>query len=383
MVVSSLFVFRLVKHSLIPPPFLRSICPPTKPTSQKQNKSQTPTMNNGRRPIAIPSIYTRDSSVSSHHRPSTTVSSINTNFSNKPAQIPTRTASTATTATTASTAAPVAPVAPVARAAPQNGVLLLVIAGSPSKQLKSYVHTALLKGPAIAEVLVVGETKDEQAIKQLKVDLYGLAGSLKRELSLRVESVQGALTEEPLRQHLSSVLDRRGQTGGEADKKELHGVLCDLDEHESQPLDVLEVETTVLMDQWLRSVGFIHAIARTTIPLLRVAAHRAMQATSSTEQAAKRPFFATTLSSSAASSGAMHATGLRALLDSLSTLGNREITFGSADTLLAPEPEPVVQENHPVVAPTSGWRDEPDDLSPGESPTKLWGMWSQYQEGNF
>jgi hypothetical protein len=264
-------------------------------------------------------------------------------------------------------------------------VLLLVIAGSPSRHLKSYVQSALLKDLAIAEVLVVGEAKDEQAIKQLKVELYGLAGSLKRELSLRVESIQGAVTEDQLRQHLSSVLDSKSQAGSEADKKELHGVLCDLDERESQPLDVLEIETAALMDQWLHSVGFVHAVARTSIPLLRVAAHRAAQATPSTEYTARQPFFATTLSSSATASTSMHTTGLRALLDSLSTLGNREITFAPADTLLAPEPEPVIQENQPVVAPTNGWSQDAAEFSPGESPTKLWGMWSQYQdqEGDF
>jgi hypothetical protein len=318
----------------------------------------------GRRPVVVPSIYTRDSSVSSF-RPSTAVSSISTNFSNKSAPIPVR-------------AAPVA--------APQTvGVLLIVIAGSPSKHLKSYVQSALLKDLVIAEVLVVGEAKDEQALKQLKVELYGLAGSLKRELSLRMEFVQGAVTEEQLRQHLSSVLDGKVQAGGEADKKKLHGVLCDLDEHESQPLDVLEVETAALMDQWLHSVGFVHAVARTSIPLLRVAAHRAAQAAPSNEHAVKNPFFATTLSSTATTSTSMHTTGLRALFDSLSTLGNREITFGTADSLLAPEPEPVIQEHQPVVAPTNGWSQESDDFSPGESPTKLWGMWSQYQdqEGNF
>lgn len=323
-----------------------------------------------RKPVVIPSIYTqgtRNSSVSSH-RPSTTLSSISTNFSNNSAQ------------TSVQAAAPAAPLT-----APQNvGVLLLVIAGSPSRHLKSYVQSALLKDQAIAEVLVVGEAKDEQAVKQLKVELYGLAGSLKRELLLRVESVQGAVTEDQLRQHLSSVLDSKSQAGGEADKKELHGVLCDLDERESQPLDVLEIETAALMDQWLHSVGFVHAVARTSIPLLRVAAHRAAQATPS-EHTKRQPFFATTLSSSANASTSMHTTGLRALLDSLSTLGNREITFAAADTLLAPEPEPVAHENQPVLAPTNAWSQDEAEFSPGESPTKLWGMWAQYQdqEGAF
>ena len=320
----------------------------------------------GRRPVVIPSIYTqgtRNSSVSSH-RPSTTLSSISTNFSNNSTQTPVK----------------AEPAAPPLTAPRTVGVLLLVIAGNPSRHLKSYVQSALLKDSAIAEVLVVGEAKDEQAIKQLKVELYGLAGSLKRELSLRVEIVQGAVTEDLLRQHLSIVMESKSQNGGEADKKELHGVLCDLAERESQPLDVLEIETAALMDQWLHSVGFVHAIARTSIPLLRVAAHRAAQATPSTEYAARQPFFATTLSSSTTASTSMHTTGLRALLDSLSTLGNREITFSSADILLAPEPEPVVHENQPVVAPTNGWSQDPAEFSPGESPTKLWGMWSQYQE---
>lgn len=272
-------------------------------------------------------------------------------------------------------------------AVPQNGVLLLVIAGNPSKNLKSYVQTALSKGPSISEILIVGEQKYEQALKALKVEMYGLAGSLQRELGLRVEYVEGTLSEEQLRKHLGSVLERGHQGAGQADKKELQGVLCDLDDNESQPLDVLEVESAVLMDQWLRSVGFVHTIARSTIPLLRVSAHRAAHADQTSGSSLRCPFFVTTLSSSAANNSSMHHTALRALLASLSTLGNREITFGSADVLLAPEPEPViVQEKQPTMAPTNGWTQQADDdFQAGESPTKLWGMWSNMQDelGSF
>lgn len=269
---------------------------------------------------------------------------------------------------------------------PQNGVLLLVIAGGPSRNLKTYVQTALSNGPSIGKILIVGEKKDEQALKQLKVEMYGLAGSLKRELGLRVEYLEGALSEEQLRKHLDSVLERGNQgSAGEADKKELQGVLCDLDASADQPLDVLEVESAVLMDQWSRSVGFVHNIARTTIPLLRVAAHRAAQVAQAPERTLKCPFFITTLSSSTTYGDLMHITALCALLSSLSTLGNREITFGSADVLLAPEPEPeperiVQKEQQPVVAPTNGWNDQADDFEAGESPTKLWGMWSNMQD---
>lgn len=273
-------------------------------------------------------------------------------------------------------------------APPQNGVLLIIIAGTPNASLKSYVQTALSKGTSIAEVLVLGEKKDEQALKELKVDMYGLAGKMQRELGVQVELLHGELSEESLKDHLGGALKEKRAVGGRNDsaagRKELHGVICDLDDRETQPVEVLEVESVVLMNQWLRSVGFVHIIARSTIPLLRVAAHRAAQSTPASERALKFPIFATTLSPSAANSGSMHNVALRALLDSLNTPGNHEITFGSADVLLAPEPEPVKQESQSTLAPTNGWSDHSQDSPAEESPTKLWGMWSMQQEiGNF
>jgi hypothetical protein len=140
---------------------------------------------NGRKP-PISSIYTRNSSVSSY-RPSSGVSSISIQTSNTqpPPQVrvPTRTA-------------PLAPPAPPAIT--RNGVLFVIIDGNPSKQLKSNVQVALSKGRTIAELLILGEQKHEQALKQFKVEMYGLAGSLKRELGVRVEFLEGALNEEQL-----------------------------------------------------------------------------------------------------------------------------------------------------------------------------------------
>lgn len=325
---------------------------------------------NGRRPL-VPSIYTRESSISSH-RPSTAVSSRSNIPPAQPVQAP-----------------PQVQQSP-APAVPQNGVLLIVIAGTPNPSLKSWVQTALTKGLAIAEVLVLGEKKDEQTLKEFKVDMYGLAGSMQRELGVQVEFVQGEMSEEVLKDHLGKALKEarpvgsRNDSSAHAGRKELHGVVCDLDDGQVQPVDVLEVESAVLMSQWLRSVGFVHTIARSTIPLLRVAAHRAVQSTQTPERALKFPIFTTTLNSSAANSGSMHNVALRALLESLSTPGNRDITFGSTDVLLAPEPEPVRQENHATLAPTNGWNDHAEDSPGEESPTKLWGMWSMQQEiGNF
>lgn len=327
---------------------------------------------NGRRPIQIPSIYTRDSSISSH-RPSTTASSISTLPPAQPAQVPPQ----------PQQSAPAPP-----PAAPQNGVLLIIIGGTPNSSLKSYVQTALTKGSSITEVLVLGEKKAEQALKELKVDMYGLAGSMQRELGVQVEHLQGDVSEEVLNDYLGKALKEQRAIGGRNDsaagRRELHGVICDLDDGEVQPVDVLEVESAVLMKQWLRSVGFVHTIARSTIPLLRVAAHRAAQSTPSAGNALKFPVFTTTLHSSAANSDSMHIVALRALLEGLSTPGNRDITFGSAEVLLAPEPEPVRQENQSTLAPTNGWSDHAPDSPAEESPTKLWGMWSMQQEiGNF
>ena len=326
---------------------------------------------NGRKP-PISSIYTRNSSVSSY-RPSTSVSSISTQTSNNqppPVRVPTRTAA-------------LAPPAPPAIT--RNGVLFVIINGSPSKQLKSNVQVALSKGRTIAELVIVGEQKDEQALKQFKVDMYGLAGSLKRELGVRVEFVQGVLNEEQLRAFLGSVLGSGNGgkvNGGDSDRKELHGVLCDLGENEEESAHILDIEPAALMDRFLHSVGYVHAIARTTIPLLRVAAHHASAQTPTTsEKTLQCPFFVTTLSPLPPKNVSIHDTAIRALLNSLSTPGNRGITFGSANILLAPEPEPVPQEIQPVVAPTNGWREqEEDDFTAGESPTKMWSMWSDMQD---
>jgi hypothetical protein len=326
---------------------------------------------NGRKP-PISSIYTRNSSVSSY-RPSTSVSSISTTTSNTqppPIRVPTRTAA-------------LAPPAPPAIT--RNGALFVIINGSPSKQLKSNVQVALSKGRTIAELVIVGEQKDEQALKQFKVDMYGLAGSLKRELGVRVEFVQGVLDEEQLRAFLGSVLGSGSGgavNGGDSDRKELHGVLCDLGEHEEESAHILDIEPAALMDRFLHSVGYVHAIARTTIPLLRVAAHHASAQTPTTsEKTLQCPFFVTTLSPLPPKNVSIHDTALRALLNSLSTPGNRGITFGSANILLAPEPEPIPQEIQPAVAPTNGWREqEEDDFTAGESPTKMWSMWSDMQD---
>jgi hypothetical protein len=326
---------------------------------------------NGRKP-PIPSIYTRNSSVSSY-RPSTSVSTISTQTSNTqppPVRVPTRTAA-------------LAPPAPPAIT--RNGVLFVIINGSPSKQLKSNVQVALSKGRTIAELVIVGEQKDEQTLKQFKVDMYGLAGSLKRELGVRVEFVQGVLNEEQLRAFLGSVLGSGNggavNGGGDSDRKELHGVLCDLGENEEESAHILDIEPAALMDRFLHSVGYVHAIARTTIPLLRVAAHHAAAQTPTTEKTLQCPFFVTTLSPLPPKNVSIHDTALRALLNSLSTPGNRGITFGSANILLAPEPEPIPQEIQPTVAPTNGWREQQeDDFTAGESPTKMWSMWSDMQD---
>lgn len=325
---------------------------------------------NSRKP-PVPSIYTRNSSVSSF-RPSTAVSSISTQASitQPPVRAPTRTAALA----------PPAP-PPITR----NGVLFLIIDGSPSKQLKSNVQVALSKGRTIAELVIVGEQKDEQALKQFKVEMYGLAGSLKRELGVRVELVREVLNEEQLRTFLGSVLgsgDGEAVKGSDSDRKELHGVLCDLGDNKEESVDILDIESAALMDRFLRSVGYVHTIARTTIPLLRVAAHHAAAQTPTTsEKTLQCPFFVTTLSPLPPKNVSIHDTALRALLNSLSTPGNRGITFGSADVLLAPEPEPIPQEHQPAVAPTNGWREQAeDDFTAGESPTKMWSMWSDMQD---
>jgi len=239
----------------------------------------------------------------------------------------------------------------------------------------------------------------EEVLKQLKMDFYGLAGSLQRELGVHLifqQDWSGAA----LRQSLEQVLGHGKQVsstgtvgsvaaklnGGGAERKAegktLRAVICDMKLAPPDEVDVLELETSDLEAQWRQSVGLLHAVAQTTVSHLRMGAAHQAAAPNAPAHSLRNPFFAVTIPSIGKSSRpSLHETNVRALLDDVSLTSSRHgVTIGFADQLLLPDPElaPVPQSSKAAAAPTSAWNDtDTGDFSAGESPTKLWGLWAQ------
>lgn len=246
---------------------------------------------------------------------------------------------------------------------------------------------------------MLASKQHEGSLKQLKMDLYGLAGSLQRELGVHL-IFQQDWSGDAIRHSLDEVLvsGRKASSTGavgsaaaklngngvekKAESKTLRAVICDLKLAPPEEADVLELDTNELEVQWRQSVGFVHAVAQGTVPHLRVGAVQQAAAPGAPAQSLQSPFFAMTIPSAVKSSRlSLHETSVRALLDNLSqTSGRQGVTIGFADPLLLPDPEPVPapQTSKTVIAPTTAWNDaDTGDFSAGESPTKLWGLWAQ------
>lgn len=238
----------------------------------------------------------------------------------------------------------------------------------------------------------------EEVLKQLKMEFYGLAGSLQMELGVHLifqQDWSGLAVRQSLEEVLGSARKASGTgtvgsaaaklDGNGAEKKAvskaLRAVICDLKIAPPDEADVLELETSDLEAQWRLSVGLVHAVAQSTVPHLRVSAVQ-QPAVAEAAQSLRCPFFITTIPSVGKPSRlSLHETSVRALLDNLSQSSSRHgVLMGFADQLLLPDPEPAPapQTSNTIVAPTGGWNDtDTGDFSAGESPTKLWGLWAQ------
>lgn len=291
-----------------------------------------------------------------------------------------------------------APVPPAA-VAPANDVLLLAIAGQPDSGLKTYVKTVLSKVAGIKDVVILAVRQYEEVLKQLKMDLYGLAGSLQRELGVHL-FFQQDWSSEAIRLNVEEALGSGrkitspGAVGTAAAKlngngvekksenKTLQAVICDLALASGDQTDLLEQDTSELEAQWRQSVGFVHAVAQCTVPHLRVSAAGQSAMSDASTKTLQRPFFATTIpSASSFARPSLHETSVRTLLSDLSRTSTRQgVTIGFADQLLIPDPEPApkLQTSTASEMQSNAWNDgEPADFSAGESPTKLWGLWAQ------
>ncbi|KAF2716926.1 hypothetical protein K431DRAFT_206248, partial [Polychaeton citri CBS 116435] len=267
-----------------------------------------------------------------------------------------------------------------------KGLLILAIAGPPAKELRTYVEGLLSRSPA-AEVAILGLTRHESSLKQLKMDMYGLAGKLSLELAVQLCLREG-WTAGVLEDAIHEALGRRkgsapasptnGSVAANGIPKEIKGIICCPQvDHGS---DLLGVETHDLASSWQSSVGFLHAAARGSIPWM---ATRAQGVASKSRL--QGPFLFTTnaLAIPGAVAQSIHRPSMRALLDSLDRFyGPSGITFGHAEHELKYEPEletvqrPSTNGTGKLSVDTHAYGDRYADEDVGDSPTKLWGMWA-------
>lgn len=200
---------------------------------------------------------------------------------------------------------------------------------------------------------MLGSRSQESAIKQLKMDLYGIAGSMQRELG-----VYTYLQDDWSPSAVETAVQKLGES------KQITNVICDLEDAGSMSTtNVLNLDTHDLERSWQRSVGLLHAVAKQTL---------------GQDVARNGSFFLANSATDGSPVTSIHKTSVQALLDNLAqTYTSAGVVVGHAEHILVPEPEPVKANGGTQLAPTNGWNDNDAGFTPSESPTKLWALWSE------
>ncbi|KAI5359569.1 hypothetical protein Slin14017_G104710 [Septoria linicola] len=260
------------------------------------------------------------------------------------------------------------------------GVLLVVVASSLHPNLLQHVET-LLTRQSFSGIVLAAKQEQEAALKQLKMDTYALIGKLRREMSVETQ-----LRESWSNAEISTLLHLATRNGAS-----LQGVLvCPDYADSSEGLDVFELGEDVLERSWKQSVAFLHATTKAVIPQLlsRATVVLANDAAPNSRfvKTPRGPFFivASESANSAASQIARAASDV--LIRQLQSATNlKGLTVGNAESLLIPDPI-VREEAKPVLEPviTNVGYDghvQDSDFAPGESPTKLWALYNQLDNG--
>ncbi|KAI7347750.1 hypothetical protein KC320_g7044 [Hortaea werneckii] len=259
-----------------------------------------------------------------------------------------------------------APEPPQRKTVPKAGLLLVITAGRIHEQTKKHLEV-MLKKRLYTGVAVVGLQEHEAAIKQFKMDIWGLIGKLGREMGAHAHFFPD-LAEGSILRAVSAAVEGN----------DLGAVLCNVDYPGSAEKDLTLMARDEMLRSWNFSVGFLHSVAKPTMPLLLPGSSTNADPGLTfllTETGASNP--ATVLSRAAC----------EALFRELQTrYAEQGMTVEHADRVLIPEPEPVPEKPTANGVPplqTNGFAQQPLDepeFTAGESPTKLWNMWALAQE---
>ncbi|GAB7364712.1 hypothetical protein MBLNU230_g5512t1 [Neophaeotheca triangularis] len=258
-----------------------------------------------------------------------------------------------------------------------NNTLLIAVAGTPSIPLiKTYVQRMLNK-TTVSEIAILGITAHETLFKQLKMDMYGLAGKLGRDMGVQVylrEAWSPRAVAAAVEEVVSDV--RPTSDGFKATSRDVGAVVCfpRLSDGRAGHEDVLELSSEDLQANWLSSVAFVHGIGKACLPKMREGL--------GTGQA----FFLTAYEHPREEDQSLNLPAVEALMEKLAKGFAGAVVVGRAEIVLPPEPEPEVV-RAPVGVPAQGppslqiqTAQPRDDETPPESPSKLWSMWQMQNE---
>ncbi|KAK3723209.1 hypothetical protein LTR37_001932 [Vermiconidia calcicola] len=243
---------------------------------------------------------------------------------------------------------------------PAKGLLLLVIAALPHPATISYIEM-MLKGGSYSELTVIGHVEQETELKQVKMSVYALLGKLSLEVGVHLE-LQKSWNES----EISTAVSKASRAGDP-----IHGVLCSpaYDGNISQGSDILALDESEFQRPWTYSVGFLHSLAKATLPHMWENGHI---------QRGKSGFFLITPPTESSAASSVYKAACDRLVDLIAEANaSSELTVAYADTVLIPEPEPVRTNGTPSLPIPTRTKD-PDDyeFSGQESPTKLWNLWA-------
>jgi hypothetical protein len=259
--------------------------------------------------------------------------------------------------------------APVQMPAPAHapmvkGLLVIAIATTMHPSTSSYIEMMLKRG-SYSGILMVGRLEKEKELKELKMNIYALLGKLSVEAGvyLELQNEWGS----------SSISDAIAKAS--LGTENINGVLCcpSYDTDPSESLDILRVDEDQLQSPWKLSVGFLHSIAKTTISKMRPRMN--IGRTTNLYFLVTEPTETTAISN-------LYETACESIVTQLAENSSLSgITIAYAHDVLIPEPEPLKTNGSLDRSAGAGPIDlDVEDFAPGESPTRLWGMWALQDE---
>lgn len=264
---------------------------------------------------------------------------------------------------------------------PPPGVLLVLATGPlRSTSIMSYLEM-LLSRQRLSGIAFLADSAEELALKQLKMDVFGLIGRLGKELAVSVHT-KDSWSRSQIEATIETVTN-----GGPG----LQGVLCYPAWGASG--GVLELEESDLAKTFRETVAFTHSAIRATADQLLAKSKPRDDTTNGVHRkqigGPKGPFFLVSgPDRSLTGSGlAVAKLGCDAVLRELDiTTRQQGLIVGYAEGVILPEPKRQVSKpkQELKLEPTEAYSQTQarEELSfvPGESPTKLWNMWALQNE---